>query len=754
MAADMSSTQSAELEIHLESYDRAYRIEMKLSHIISDETYLLFPSGPLDGTAIVTFDSQTLAMLFDRPDEYGAELGRMLFEDALVLGAYQRAREIALRHHCSLYICLYLPPADAELHALHWELLLVPGPVGPNGHSPVRVQVAAQSLDEYSTPLPTPVTAGLTGAQIKRVIDAIQAAYTYDGLRVVITTCLNEDLDSLVPVNKAYPYQLFELVRWANRQGRIAEMVKCLHEGNLGNTKLADVYVSLFASNALTDSSSAADLRALDLMNHYIQSLSGANRTAALRDFRSLRQHKPPAKSFASEEWAVLETWHALITAPETVQVNQFYQAVEFDLEATCGALLACSESLRDHESYLSMAEAILGKFDDLTTGLRHALLTSVNKLKSRKLSSAQQRFILAWPLQPVDLKSYKLDPHRQSHVLSIKVCHYNPFKFMRAEDEFVHWHGGSLFWADHPCTLCLESSLQSSLIYGADGIGKTALARYLHRQYRLSADLQDAELCVYLSYLPNAETTLFLIADDILGFVARNVLSLVLGMPAEHLEVLVPFLVQYLGSEKVLCAISNPRWYSDHGTADDLGWMKTYYLAFEQHVSAAARVRRSEEFWFMHLEEIARTLGTKGCHLIIDNVTAADMVNNASTLTRLNGTRITLLTGEIDCAHNLEGVGFQPRKMTWDSEQLLTAACHRINSFCRRIRPYCPNLDLADLLPGDLIAEDAWVALVARAEHRPRKVFRTLSHIIEQSTDITLPLDSACIANALSTMT
>lgn len=82
----------------------------------------------------------------------------------------------------------------------------------------------------------------LNGSPYKRICETLLLAYKYDELRVTLKGCTDIDLDNLVAQDKNYGQQLAELVEWADRQGRLLELLCCAYEGNKTNPQLASLW--------------------------------------------------------------------------------------------------------------------------------------------------------------------------------------------------------------------------------------------------------------------------------------------------------------------------------------------------------------------------------------------------------------------------------------------------------------------------------------------------------------------------------
>jgi formylglycine-generating enzyme required for sulfatase activity len=85
------------------------------------------------------------------------------------------------------------------------------------------------------------LSAAFTGPQLDRIAKVLTAAFTRDEMRRAMAGGMGEDFDSLVP-DKSFTVQVFELVQWANRQGRLAALITCAREYNPGNQALAALY--------------------------------------------------------------------------------------------------------------------------------------------------------------------------------------------------------------------------------------------------------------------------------------------------------------------------------------------------------------------------------------------------------------------------------------------------------------------------------------------------------------------------------
>jgi hypothetical protein len=84
----------------------------------------------------------------------------------------------------------------------------------------------------------------LTGSQIGRIQNALLAAFDRNELRRVLRVCLEVSLDAVTSDKLSYRALVFELVEWADRAGRVLELLNCAHEDVPDNAILATVYAA------------------------------------------------------------------------------------------------------------------------------------------------------------------------------------------------------------------------------------------------------------------------------------------------------------------------------------------------------------------------------------------------------------------------------------------------------------------------------------------------------------------------------
>lgn len=81
----------------------------------------------------------------------------------------------------------------------------------------------------------------LAGAQIGRIQDAILAAFERDELERALLVGMDVHFDQVVAPDN-FAAQVFELVRWADRQERTLELIRCAHEANPRKALLTSLY--------------------------------------------------------------------------------------------------------------------------------------------------------------------------------------------------------------------------------------------------------------------------------------------------------------------------------------------------------------------------------------------------------------------------------------------------------------------------------------------------------------------------------
>ncbi len=76
-----------------------------------------------------------------------------------------------------------------------------------------------------------------SGNDLVQIQQAILAGYTRSELRVVLRSCMDENLDALVSATD-FSDQVFQLVEWAERRGCLSVLVGCVCDGNQKNPAL------------------------------------------------------------------------------------------------------------------------------------------------------------------------------------------------------------------------------------------------------------------------------------------------------------------------------------------------------------------------------------------------------------------------------------------------------------------------------------------------------------------------------------
>ena len=78
----------------------------------------------------------------------------------------------------------------------------------------------------------------LTGKQFAQLQMVILAAFTRDELRRLLKVDLDTSLE-LITGDKGFEAQVFDLLLWLERQGRLLEFVECARTANPANQELA-----------------------------------------------------------------------------------------------------------------------------------------------------------------------------------------------------------------------------------------------------------------------------------------------------------------------------------------------------------------------------------------------------------------------------------------------------------------------------------------------------------------------------------
>ena len=92
----------------------------------------------------------------------------------------------------------------------------------------------------------------LTGRQIRLIRDAILAAFQPGELREIIRIGMDERFETIVPTANPFRTQVFELVEWADRNGRVVELLKCVSDDRPRNAALAKLYAEVQTWEATT----------------------------------------------------------------------------------------------------------------------------------------------------------------------------------------------------------------------------------------------------------------------------------------------------------------------------------------------------------------------------------------------------------------------------------------------------------------------------------------------------------------------
>jgi len=84
----------------------------------------------------------------------------------------------------------------------------------------------------------------LPGAFLKRIQQVMLDAFSRGELSALVRFGLNQDFEALTP-EKDLTAQVFALVTWARRHGRLLDLIRCAHEENPGNQELQALWVEL-----------------------------------------------------------------------------------------------------------------------------------------------------------------------------------------------------------------------------------------------------------------------------------------------------------------------------------------------------------------------------------------------------------------------------------------------------------------------------------------------------------------------------
>ncbi|MBK8047217.1 MAG: hypothetical protein IPK16_08900 [Anaerolineales bacterium] len=77
----------------------------------------------------------------------------------------------------------------------------------------------------------------LTGQQIRQIQDALLGGFDRDGLRMFVRIRLNEELDAITH-NDNLTVVVFDLIGWANQQGRLGDLIRTAAEERPANAGL------------------------------------------------------------------------------------------------------------------------------------------------------------------------------------------------------------------------------------------------------------------------------------------------------------------------------------------------------------------------------------------------------------------------------------------------------------------------------------------------------------------------------------
>lgn len=133
----------------------------------------------------------------------------------------------------------------------------------------------------------------LNGRQRKALRKGIQDAFGFNGLKLLVSEYMNEQLDNIV-LDGDYPHRIHELILWADRRGRTTELVNVARERRPRHQGLAELAEELGLTSTGTRiiqpiEVSEASLAAAggtfvkpDQFNHYLRTVDTAGQPAKI----------------------------------------------------------------------------------------------------------------------------------------------------------------------------------------------------------------------------------------------------------------------------------------------------------------------------------------------------------------------------------------------------------------------------------------------------------------------------------------
>ena len=79
--------------------------------------------------------------------------------------------------------------------------------------------------DEPPAANPAPASS-LSGQQVRRLRDALVAAFDEDMLEIFLLEELDRDLAHLTPSNRDFPFRVFKLIRRADQEGWVTDLIR------------------------------------------------------------------------------------------------------------------------------------------------------------------------------------------------------------------------------------------------------------------------------------------------------------------------------------------------------------------------------------------------------------------------------------------------------------------------------------------------------------------------------------------------
>src|SRR4051812_4333590 len=96
----------------------------------------------------------------------------------------------------------------------------------------------------------------LSGANARQLHEALVSAFDFQGLRQLMAYDLDEVLENVVG-SGALDTVVYELIEWADRNGRVEDLIKAAAQNRPRNQQIADVAQALLAPPAAAGAAAA-----------------------------------------------------------------------------------------------------------------------------------------------------------------------------------------------------------------------------------------------------------------------------------------------------------------------------------------------------------------------------------------------------------------------------------------------------------------------------------------------------------------